>query len=121
MRNAGYILCGLYFVAKTYARYYLYRPIPRRPLITRSNEALHTIDWAGWAAWMAAFFFLLNPARPAEALLLTAVLFLYDPLIRLIFIQWEVRRLRRKSPDRKWSYRDARRRVRRRAVAAMFH
>lgn len=110
-----------FLVGKTYARYYLYKPIPARPAITRSNEALKTIDFAGWAALIGGFFFTLNPDRPLRAIAIAGALALYDVAIRFVFLRLEVLRLQRKSPDRKWRYRDARRRVLRRAEGAMFH
>ncbi len=115
------MLFVFFLVGKTYARYYLYQPVSARPAITRSNEALKTIDLAAWAALIGGFFFTFNPDRPFRAITIAGGLVLYDIVIRQMFLRIEIHRIQRQSPDRKWRYRDARRRVRRRAESAMFH
>ncbi len=121
MRTYGYILCIVYLVLKTYARFYLYQSVHARPAMTRSNEALQIMDVASWLALSGAFFFILRPERPLSTIILTVVLAVYDPVARFVFLRMEVRRMQLQSPNRKWHYRDARRHVRRRAVNAMFH
>lgn len=113
-------LLVVFLVAKTFSRFYLYRPTPERPVFCRSNEALLVIDFAGWIAFGGALVLLCNFRSPLEVAILTVILLGYDQLIRFIFLRREINRLMRRSSSR-WKYRDARRHVLRRAETLMFH
>jgi hypothetical protein len=114
------VLCAFYVVAKIYVRCFLFRPVHARPAFARHNEGLKLIDLTAVTALIATFFLLVAQRNELlRALLVVAALLAYDGVLRYWFLQVEIRRLR--SSSRRWTYRDARRHVRRRAKAAMFH
>jgi len=119
MRNGAFWLCGFYLVAKTYARYWLYKTVHARPAVTRQNDALKLIELAGLTALVGAFFFMLNHANMLPAVVVIAVLLLYDWIICRVFLNIEVKRLCAKSA--RWHKSDARRHVRKRAETGLFH
>jgi hypothetical protein len=115
----GYGLCVVYVVLKTCARFWLYRPIPARPVVLRNNEVLRFFDLGAMVALIGAFFMLANQVPVVEAGGVVVVLLLYDLLVRRVCLEWEVRRVLARSKN--WSHRDAVRHVRRRALSPMFH
>ncbi len=119
MRFYAIVLAGFYLVAKTYARFWLFRPMHERPVVTRQNDALRIIDLCAMLALAGAFFFMLNTTRVLLSVAMVVVLALYDICIRYVFLRLEVLRLRASSP--KLGQRDACHRVRRRAQTTMFH
>jgi len=119
VRFYALVLSAVYLVFKTYARFWLYRPMHERPAVTRQNDMLRIIDLGAMLALAGAFFFMLNTRRILLSMALLAALLAYDALIRFVFLRLEVLRLRTSQP--KMGRRDARHRVRRRAQTTMFH
>ncbi|MCS7048342.1 MAG: hypothetical protein NZ483_03480 [Verrucomicrobiae bacterium] len=120
MYRFALMLLGFFVVAKTFARFYLFRATPERPSFCRSNEALLVIDFFAWLALAGAVVLLLNYRSPVKVGVLALVFVGYDQLIRFVFMRREIKRLMRRSSSR-WKYRDARRHVLRRAETVMFH
>jgi len=87
--------------------------------VTRQNDALKLIELAGLTALVGAFFFMLNHANMLPAVVVIAVLLLYDWIICRVFLNIEVKRLCAKSA--RWHKSDARRHVRKRAETGLFH
>jgi hypothetical protein len=117
--RVGFGLCILYVLIKTGVRFWLFRPVPVRPALARSNEVLRLLDLGAIVALIGAFFMLVNQVPLAEAGALVGALVVYDVVIRRCFLEIEVRRLCAKSA--KWSYRSAMRHIRCRAQSPMFH
>ena len=119
MRTYAIVLCAFYCVAKLYSRYWLFRPVPTRPILTRSNDSLHVLDLSAILALCAAFFFMIQRGNLLRPIWWVAGLVLLDLAARYFFLEMEMRRLRSRS--QKWSRRGARQHVRRRAAVGMFH
>ena len=112
-------MCIFYILVKTGVRYWLFRPVPGRPVPLRNNEVLRLLDLAAMLALIGAFFMLAAQIRLIKAIGLVAALVVYDVVIRRCFLEIEIRRLQAKSE--KWTHRNAMRHVRRRAESPMFH
>jgi hypothetical protein len=108
------ILLAFFFVGKTFARVFMYRPTHKRSAVARENETLRTIDLLSTLALIGGFFVLLNAVPMMMAFAVLAALVLYDLILRQICIHIEVTEFRKHSP--KWTYRDASRHVRRRSL-----
>ena len=119
MAKYGLGLCAVYVVLKTCARYWLFRPIPARPVALRNNEVLRFLDLGAMVALIGAFFLLANQVPMMKAGAVVVVLVVYDLVFRRCCLELEVRRMLAKS--KKWTHRDAVRHVRRRALSPMFH
>ena len=119
MRSYAFALCAFYLAAKTYVRFWLFRPIQERPIVTRPNEILRLIDLAAILALAGAFFFMLNTKHVALSVAMVLGLVGYDVVIRFVFLRLEIMRLRSSQP--KLGRRDASHRVRRRAQTPAFH
>ena len=113
MREYAGLMWFFFALAKTYVRYWLFRPVHERPAFARHNETLRVIELAAWLAFIGGFFFSLNCSSLVRTCLLAAALLLYDAGLRYCFLQVEIRRLLASS--RKWSHRGATRQVLRRA------
>ena len=109
----------VYVLIKTSVRFWLFRPVPSRPVFMRSNEVLRLLDLGAMVALIGAFFMLVNQVMLVKAVATIGGLVLYDLFIRRCFLEIEVRRLRAKSE--KWTYRSAIRHIERRAQSPMFH
>ena len=119
VRSYLIVLCGFFVAAKFYVRFNIFRSVHARPAFARHNEALKLIDLLAWTAWIAVFFLLVNGANGLrKAIVVGTALAIFDGVMRYVFLEAEVRRLRASSS--KWSYRDARRHVRKRAAVPMF-
>lgn len=100
-------------------RFNIFRSVHARPPAARHNDTLKLIDLLAWTAWIAVFFLLVNESNGLlKATAVGAALAIFDGVVRYYFLEAEVRRLRASSS--KWSYRDARRHVRKRAAVPMF-
>ena len=119
MHDPAIFLVVFYLTAKAYARYWLFKPMHARPVLTRPNEVLRLMDLAAWIALVWLFFVLLSTRGYVIALVGFIGLLGYDLVVRQVFLRSEVRRLCSSSP--KWQPRAARRHVRRRSEAPMFH
>ena len=117
---APYIVAGVAWAIRLYACFWLFRPVPSRPVFVRSNDFLKLVDLIGLTALCGSFFFtLVRPKFLSFNLSLAAGVAVVDVAFRLVVVEFEAWRLQGRS--RKWSKRDARKHVRRRAATTSFH
>ena len=113
MRPFIIVIGALYFATKLLVRWWWFRPTYLRPGFVRHNEALRTLDLMAVVELLATFFLMVNSFSLKLTIVITAGMLAYDVMLRGFFLHLEVRRMCAASS--KWSYRQARRRVRSRA------
>ncbi len=86
-----------------------YKKDHSRPGYFRHMSIINTVDLFSWLLLIAAFFMMLCTGNWWRTLLMTAVLGLYDYLLRRLFLHLEARRICAQQPD--WSIRSAKRRI----------